>query len=363
MAIWACAEASSEESGSSSTIAVGSAASARAIAMRWRCPPLNSCGKRSRASAGSPTCSSSSARARRARRSAAPAHHQPVGDLTAHPPARVQRRVRVLEDHLQARVLRGRARGASAARAAGLRTRPRRRGRHEPDGRASERRLAAAALADQADDLAAADGEARVHHGPDGVALCRVVDDLQVADGVGRASFGEGVDVAGRGRDRRPRRAARTAARQARLLPRSAQRGWKAHPRGRRAGAAARRRDRPQRRPAGSSGWAARRAARACTDAAAAAGRPRGARLDDAAGVEDRELVGDRRHHAEVVRDQHDGERAVSRRRRSSRRRIPACTVTSSAVVGSSAISSVGSHASAEAIAIRWRIPPENWCG
>jgi hypothetical protein len=37
--------------------------------------------------------------------------------------------------------------------------------------------------------------------------------------------------------------------------------------------------------------------------------------------------------------------------------------VTSSAVVGSSAISSFGSQASAMAIITRWRMPPENWCG
>ena len=37
--------------------------------------------------------------------------------------------------------------------------------------------------------------------------------------------------------------------------------------------------------------------------------------------------------------------------------------VTSSAVVGSSAISSFGSHASAIAIIARWRIPPEKACG
>ena len=52
-----------------------------------------------------------------------------------------------------------------------------------------------------------------------------------------------------------------------------------------------------------------------------------------------------------------------SRRSRSRRRMIPAWTVTSSAVVGSSATSSFGRQASATAIAIRWRIPPENWCG
>ena len=37
--------------------------------------------------------------------------------------------------------------------------------------------------------------------------------------------------------------------------------------------------------------------------------------------------------------------------------------VTSSAVVGSSAISKSGPQASAMAIVMRWRWPPENWCG
>ena len=44
-------------------------------------------------------------------------------------------------------------------------------------------------------------------------------------------------------------------------------------------------------------------------------------------------------------------------------RRIWAWIVTSSAVVGSSAISTAGSHASAIAIITRWRMPPENWWG
>ena len=37
--------------------------------------------------------------------------------------------------------------------------------------------------------------------------------------------------------------------------------------------------------------------------------------------------------------------------------------VTSSAVVGSSAMTSFGLQASAMAIMTRWRMPPENWCG
>ncbi len=52
-----------------------------------------------------------------------------------------------------------------------------------------------------------------------------------------------------------------------------------------------------------------------------------------------------------------------SRRRSSISSRICAWIVTSSAVVGSSAISSFGSHESAIAIITRCRIPPEYWCG
>ncbi len=52
-----------------------------------------------------------------------------------------------------------------------------------------------------------------------------------------------------------------------------------------------------------------------------------------------------------------------SLRSRSIRRRICACVVTSSAVVGSSAISSFGSFVSAIAIITRCRMPPENSCG
>ena len=46
-----------------------------------------------------------------------------------------------------------------------------------------------------------------------------------------------------------------------------------------------------------------------------------------------------------------------------SRSRIWRCTVTSSAVVGSSAISSLGAQAIAMAMATRWRMPPDISCG
>ncbi len=53
----------------------------------------------------------------------------------------------------------------------------------------------------------------------------------------------------------------------------------------------------------------------------------------------------------------------VSRFSSAIRSRISAWTVTSSAVVGSSAISSSGPHAMALAIITRWRMPPDSSCG
>src|SRR5258708_5486990 len=55
--------------------------------------------------------------------------------------------------------------------------------------------------------------------------------------------------------------------------------------------------------------------------------------------------------------------RPSSSDRPTSRSSICACTITSSAVVGSSARSTFGSQASAIAMAARWRMPPENSCG
>ena len=66
---------------------------------------------------------------------------------------------------------------------------------------------------------------------------------------------------------------------------------------------------------------------------------------------------------AEIVGDQHQRHAAFLATAACSSRRICACTVTSSAVVGSSAISRSGSQEIAIAISTRWRMPPENWCG
>ena len=68
---WACTDTSSAETASSATMNSGSTASARAIPIRCRWPPLNWCGLRSADPGASPTVSSSSStRSRRASRGA-----------------------------------------------------------------------------------------------------------------------------------------------------------------------------------------------------------------------------------------------------------------------------------------------------
>ena len=84
--------------------------------------------------------------------------------------------------------------------------------------------------------------------------------------------------------------------------------------------------------------------------------------LDLAAGIHDDDPLRRLGDDAEVVGDE-DDRRAEPLFRSSMSRRICAWIVTSSAVVGSSASSSLGLHDSAMAIITRWRIPPESWKG
>ena len=56
-------------------------------------------------------------------------------------------------------------------------------------------------------------------------------------------------------------------------------------------------------------------------------------------------------------------DRPSSARSEANRSRIVACTETSSAETGSSAMSTSGRTASARAMASRCRCPPENWLG
>ena len=100
--ICACTETSSALVGSSQTRNSGSLASARAIEMRWRCPPENSCGYRSPSDGDEPHLRQQrrhelGAR-RRVRRQAEGADR--LGHDVAHAPARIERGVRVLEDHV-----------------------------------------------------------------------------------------------------------------------------------------------------------------------------------------------------------------------------------------------------------------------
>ena len=86
------------------------------------------------------------------------------------------------------------------------------------------------------------------------------------------------------------------------------------------------------------------------------------AHLDDLAEIHDGDAVGDVLDHRHVVRDEEigDAEFACSSCSRSSTR---ACTETSSAETLSSATISFGASASARAMQMRWRWPPENSCG
>jgi len=84
--------------------------------------------------------------------------------------------------------------------------------------------------------------------------------------------------------------------------------------------------------------------------------------FDDLAGIHDGDAFSHLCHHTQIVCDQNDG-RPISRRRSRIRSRICAWMVTSKAVVGSSAISSSGTQASAIAIMTRCAIPPDNSWG
>ena len=84
--------------------------------------------------------------------------------------------------------------------------------------------------------------------------------------------------------------------------------------------------------------------------------------LDDLALLHHADRVGELAHDAEIMGDEQH-RHAETPLQFLQQARICACTVTSSAVVGSSAISRSGSLASAMAIITRWRWPPDSWCG
>ncbi len=84
--------------------------------------------------------------------------------------------------------------------------------------------------------------------------------------------------------------------------------------------------------------------------------------LDHPSRVHHQHPVGDLGDDAEVVGDQDRRQVALTVEALEQAQDLR-LDVTSSAVVGSSAISTSGSSASAIAIIARWRMPPENSCG
>ena len=125
-------DTSSAETGSSSTSTSGLSESARAMPMRWRCPPENSCGNRFTCSGLSPTFAISSRTWSRSlpRLTLVNAHRLRDDRTDRH--ARVERRVRILEDDLD--LAAHRAQRASLL----LEASRRRRARTEPDVGSSE---------------------------------------------------------------------------------------------------------------------------------------------------------------------------------------------------------------------------------
>ena len=106
------------------------------------------------------------------------------------------------------------------------------------------------------------------------------------------------------------------------------------------------------------------RAGRGCRARAGRASTWRdGPRLDDAAVLEHRDGVGDLPHEGQVVRDEEIGESELLLQAANSTSKISACTVTSSADVGSSSTITSGCSTSARAIATRWRWPPDSCAG
>ena len=100
MTIVAWIETSSADTGSSATTNSGESASARAIPIRWRCPPENACGYLRAAPGGSPTSSSNSGHLGAALGTADAVRAERLGDEIVDAHARVERRERILEDHL-----------------------------------------------------------------------------------------------------------------------------------------------------------------------------------------------------------------------------------------------------------------------
>ena len=180
--ICACTDTSSADTGSSQMMSFGSVTTARAIEMRWHWPPENSWGRRPPPAGSIPTASStSSTLASRSLFAPISQMSRPSRTISRMRAARVERRDRVLEDHLEPgphapQRLAVQRREVDAVEADGPGDR-RRELHHGPPGR----RLAAPGLADEPERLAGRDVEADAR---DGVHPLAAVSDGELDDEV-----------------------------------------------------------------------------------------------------------------------------------------------------------------------------------
>ena len=372
LTICARTERSSAETGSSATSSSGRGASARAMPMRWRWPPENSCGiprRRPRPAARPRPASRRRGRTAPAR-AASPWTSSGSKSAVADPQARVERAVGVLEDHLEVAPAPGAARGPPqreevlaaepdlAARSARPGARSSGRGWScpiptPPPARRSRRRATSRSTPSTAATAPSAPQERRA----EGELLGQAAD-LRAGALIRRAVRARSP---GSRRQRPPCRAAAGRTHTGRFA------GAALDP-----GGTARREDAARRQavrlPApGPESPAARRAERARRAPGSTASRPRvygcaGRSKSSAAGADStispaymtstRSQVSATTARSWVISRMAS---PSSRRRRSSSSRICACSVTSRAVVGSSAISSSGPAASAIAIIARCR--------
>ena len=164
--ICAWTETSSDETASSATISEGSTASARAMPTRWRCPPLSSYGSLRLSPGLRPTSSEQLVHAccpRATDREVV--DDERLADDVAHLHPRRQRRIGVLEDDLRPAPQRPCLAGIEQRRPSKRISPPV--GILEVEDGACQRRLAAAALADEAQRLADADRQVHAVNGLD----------------------------------------------------------------------------------------------------------------------------------------------------------------------------------------------------
>ena len=161
LTICALTETSSAETASSQTIRSGSAASARAMPMRWRWPPENSCGRRSSASRGRPhgVDQRHEARGEVGGGFGEAEIADRLGQDVAHSHARIEAGERILEHHLDAAAHAAQPAGRQIVDAPAVQHHLARGDVEQPQDGAADRRLAAAGFADQRQRLAARDLE------------------------------------------------------------------------------------------------------------------------------------------------------------------------------------------------------------